>query len=63
MKKKILKHILALAIGGALSSASAVQIDPDHFGKSMKDMGAQAAAGAAAAVVMLHVRAPKDDQN
>ncbi len=41
MKKKLLKNLLALVIGGALSSAAAVEIDPDHFGKSLKAMGKQ----------------------
>lgn len=62
MKKKLLKNLLALVIGGALSSAAAVEIDPDHFGKSLKDMGKQAAAGGAGALIMLHMRAPKDDE-
>lgn len=61
MKKMILKHILAIALGGAFSAVGAAQIDPDHFGKSLKDAGVLAGIGAATAVVGLNTRAPKDE--
>lgn len=61
MKKALLKNVLALAIGGAVASAVGVRIDPDHFGKSLKEMGTQAAMGAGLAVIGLNTRAPKDE--
>jgi hypothetical protein len=61
MKKAILKNVLALALGGAISSMVGVKIDPDHFGKSVKELGTQAAMGAGLAVIGLNVRAPKDE--
>lgn len=59
--KFILKHVAAAALGGALSAGAAAKIDPDHFGKSVKDLGKIAGAGAIGAVTALHVRAPKDE--
>jgi len=61
MRKKILKNLAALALGGAISSMVGVKIDPEHFGKSLRELGAQAAMGAGLAVVSLNVRAPKDE--
>ncbi len=62
MKKWLLKHLLAAALGGAITAVAGAQIDPDHLGKSVKDLGKMAGSGAVAAVVMLNVRAPKDDE-
>ena len=61
LKKKILKHLAALVIGGALSGAAGAQIDPDHIGQSFKELGKLAAAGAAASIWTLNIRAPKDE--
>ena len=62
MKKKLIKQIVAIALGGAFSGIGAAQVDPDHFGKSLKTAGVLAGMGAITAVVGLNTRAPKDDE-
>lgn len=61
MLKMILKQVAALALGGALTAGAGVAIDPDHLGQSLMTLGKLALSGAVAALITLHVRAPKDD--
>lgn len=61
MKKSLLKNLLAMALGGALSSVAVVKVDPDHFQESLKRLATVALAGAATGIIGLNVRAPKDD--
>jgi len=61
MKKTIIKHILAIALGGAFTAVGAATVDPNHFKNSLKEAGALAATGAITAVVGLNTRAPKDE--
>lgn len=61
MKKKLIKQIVAIALGGAFSGLGAAQVDPDHFSGSLKAAGVMAGMGAITALVGLNTRAPKDE--
>jgi hypothetical protein len=61
MKKAILKHVLAIALGGSFTAVGAATVDADHFGKSLKQAGTLALMGAVTAVAGLNTRAPKDE--
>jgi hypothetical protein len=61
MMKAFLKHLAAIALGGALSGLAGANIDPNHMGGSLKDLGKLAGAGALGAVITLNMRAPKDE--
>ena len=61
MRTNLLKHLFALALGGMPTAGAGATIDPEHLGRSLKELVQLAASGAVAAVVTLHIRAPKDN--
>lgn len=60
VKKKLLKNLAALAIGGFISGASTALLDPEHFGDSLKALAKAGAAGAGIAVVSLNIKSPRE---
>ena len=62
--KKFFKLLGAAAIGGAISSASAVQIDPAHMKSSGRALGQTALTGALIGVggLLINFRSLKEQQ-
>ena len=60
--KNLGKNLVAAALGGALVAGASAEIDPDHLGDSLKDLGKIAATGALVAVAGYNKRSPHEKQ-